>query len=269
MERNFDIELLAPAKDKKCALCAINCGADAIYIGAERFGARKNASNSIQDIQEIIEYAHKFNVKVYVTLNTVLYDNELENASTLIKKLYEIGTDALIIQDFGLLNLDLPPIELHASTQCHNSTIEKISFLEKIGFERAVLARELSIDEIKKIADSTSIELECFIHGALCVSYSGQCYMSYAIGGRSANRGECAQACRKKYTLIDKNNNIIKENSHLLCLKDFNASEYLEKMIDAGVSSFKIEGRLKDELYVKNVVSFYRKKLDEILIKKK
>jgi len=268
MKRNPKIELLAPAKDKNCAITAIDCGADAVYIGASCFGARKNATNSIEDIKEIIDYAHKFNAKVYVTVNTVLYDNELDAVKELIEKLYEIQTDALIIQDFGLLELDLPPIQLHASTQCHNSTLEKVKFLENAGFERAVLARELSVNEIKNIAQNTSIELECFIHGALCVSYSGQCYMSYAIGGRSANRGECAQACRKKYSLVDKNNNIIAQNSHLLCLKDLNASDYLEEMIDAGVTSFKIEGRLKDEIYVKNVVSYYRKKIDEILIKK-
>lgn len=269
MKNNLEVELLAPAKDKNCAFAAINCGADAVYIGAEAFGARKNAGNSIVDIKEIIDYAHKFNVKVYVTINTALYDNELASAKKLVEKLYQIGTDALIVQDFGLLELDLPPIPLHASTQCHNATLEKVKFLENIGFERAVLARELSINEIKTISNNTSIELECFIHGALCVSYSGQCYMSYAIGGRSANRGECAQACRKKYSLIDKNNRKITENSHLLCLKDFNATEYLEEMIDAGVTSFKIEGRLKDENYVKNVVGFYRKKLDEILSGKK
>lgn len=268
MKKNSQIELLAPAKDKECAFAAINCGADAIYIGANAFGARKNAGNSLEDIAEIINYAHKFNVKVYVTINTVLFDNELQAAKDLINNLYKIGTDALIIQDFGLLELDLPPIPLHASTQCHNTTLEKVNFLEKTGFERAVLARELSLEEIKNISQNTSIELECFIHGALCVSYSGQCYMSYAIGGRSANRGECAQACRKKYSLIDSNGNKIAENRHLLCLKDFNATNYLEKLVDAGVTSFKIEGRLKDVNYVKNVVGFYRKELDKILIKK-
>ncbi len=268
MKKNSQIELLAPAKDKECAFAAINCGADAIYIGANAFGARKNAGNSLKDIAEIINYAHKFNVKVYVTINTVLFDNELQLAKELINKLYQIGTDALIIQDFGLLELNLPPIELHASTQCHNSTLEKVKFLEKTGFCRAVLARELSLAEIKNISQNTSIELECFIHGALCVSYSGQCYMSYAIGGRSANRGECAQACRKKYSLIDANGSAIAENSHLLCLKDFNATNYLEDLVDAGVTSFKIEGRLKDVNYVKNVVGFYRKELDKILIKK-
>ena len=268
MKRDFPIELLAPAKDKICAITAINYGADAIYIGANNFGARKNASNTLDDIKEIIDYAHKFNVKVFITINTVLFDDELEQAQNLIKKLYEIKADAIIIQDMGLLELDLPPISLHSSTQCHNSTTEKVQFLEKIGFERAILARELSIEEIKEIAQKTSIEIETFIQGALCVSYSGQCYLSYAIGGRSANRGECAQPCRKKYSLIDKNGKFIAKNQHLLCLKDFNASDYLEELIDAGVSSFKIEGRLKDENYIKNTVSFYRQKLDEIIAKK-
>ncbi len=267
-QRNFKIELLSPAKDKKCAFAAIDCGADAVYIGASDFGARKNAGNSINDIKEIIDYAHIFGVKVYVTINTLLFDNELDSAKKLIEKLYEINTDAIIIQDMGLLELDLPPIPLHSSTQCHNASVEKIKFLENIGFQRAILARELSIEEIKNIAKETTIELEAFVQGALCVSYSGQCYLSHAIGGRSANRGECAQPCRKKYSLIDANDNFIEKDKHLLCLKDFNASDYLEKLIDAGVSSFKIEGRLKDENYIKNTVSFYRKKIDSILVKK-
>ncbi len=262
------IELLAPAKDKNCAFIAINCGADAVYIGAPSFGARKNASNSVEDIKEIVDYAHKFNVKIYVTINTILHDDELEKVQKLIKKLYEIGVDAIIIQDMGLLELDLPPIALHASTQCHNASFEKVKFLENTGFQRTILARELNLDEIKNISENTEIELESFIHGALCVSYSGQCYMSYAIGGRSANRGECAQPCRKKYSLIDKNGTKIAENQHLLCLKDFNAGNYLADLIDAGVTSFKIEGRLKDENYIKNVVSFYRQKIDKILAEK-
>ena len=261
------IELLAPAKDKKCAFAAINCGADAIYIGAIDFGARKNACNSLEDLKEVINYAHKFNVKVFVTLNTILFDNELKNAKKLIEKLYELNTDAIIIQDMGILELDIPPINLHASTQCNNSNIQKIKFLEEIGFQRAILARELSIEQIKNISAQTNIELEAFIHGALCVSYSGQCYLSYAIGGRSANRGECAQPCRKPYSLIDGEGKKIIDKTHLLCLKDLNVSDYLEEMILAGVTSFKIEGRLKDENYIKNTVSFYREKIDNILIK--
>ena len=268
MKRDFPIELLAPAKDKSCAFAAINSGADAIYIGASCFGARKNAGNSLEDINEIVEYAHKFRVKVFVTINTVLFDDELTPAKNLIEKLYKIGVDAIIIQDMGLLEMELPPIPLHSSTQCHNASLDKVIFLEKVGFERAILARELSIDEIKEIGQNTNIELETFIQGALCVSYSGQCYLSYAIGGRSANRGECAQPCRKKYSLIDSKGKKLAENQHLLCLKDFNASSHLEELIDAGVSSFKIEGRLKDENYIKNTVSFYRQKLDEIIAKK-
>ena len=268
MNRNFPIELLAPAKDKKCAFAAINYGADAIYIGAYSFGARKNASNTLDDLKEIIDYAHKFRVKVFVTLNTLLFDDELDTAKKLVQDLYNIGADALIVQDMGLLEMNLPPIALHSSTQCNNTTLEKVKFLEKVGFERVILARELSIDEIKNIAQNTNVEIETFIHGALCVSYSGQCYLSYAIGGRSANRGECAQPCRKKYSLIDSKGQKLAENQHLLCLKDFNASNYLEDLIDAGVSSFKIEGRLKDENYIKNTVSFYRKELDKIIHKK-
>lgn len=266
-ERKYKIELLAPAKDKECAIAAIDCGADAVYIGADGFGARKNAPNTIADLQEITQYAHKFQVKIFVAVNTLLYDDELKSAQELINKLYEIGVDAIIIQDMGILELELPPIALHASTQCHNDSLEKVKFLQEVGFERVILARELSLEEIKYIGNNTSVELESFIHGALCVSYSGQCYMSYAIGGRSANRGECAQPCRKKYSLIDNNEKIIEKNKHLLCLKDFNASDNLEGLIKAGVTSFKIEGRLKDVNYVKNVVSHYRKKLDELIEK--
>ena len=255
------LELLAPAQNYACAIAAINSGADAIYIGAPNFGARKNASNSIEDIEKIINYAHLFNVKVYVTLNTILDDDELIECEKLINKLYEIKADALIIQDFGILRLaldnKLPPIVLHASTQCDNRTIEKIKFLENVNFKRAILARELSIEKIEKIKKNTNIELEHFIHGALCVCYSGQCYMSYYIGKRSANRGECAQACRKKYSLIDKKGNYILKNQYLLSLKDNNLSKHLDKLIKAGIISFKIEGRLKDENYVKNIVLYY------------
>ncbi|MFA6990135.1 MAG: DUF3656 domain-containing protein, partial [Candidatus Gastranaerophilaceae bacterium] len=259
------IELLAPAKDKECALAAINCGADAVYMGYEKFGARANAGNSIEDIKAVIEYAHKFRAKVYITLNTILDDKQLEEAQKLIYKLYDLGADAIIIQDIGLLECDLPPIDLHASTQCHNNSLEKVKFLEKVGFKRAVLARELSLSEIGNICCNTKIETECFIHGALCVSYSGQCYMSYAIGGRSANKGECAQPCRKIFSLIDEKGKIIQKDKHLLCLKDLNLSNHLLQLIEANVTSFKIEGRLKDVSYVKNVVGFYRKKIDELI----
>jgi len=261
------VELLAPAKDKQTAIAAINCGADAVYIGAAAFGARKNVPNSLKDIKELVDYAHKFYAKVYATINTILTNDELIQAEKLIKDLYKIGVDAIIIQDFGILELaangTLPPITIHMSTQCDNRLTEKIKFFEDIGVSRVILARELSLDQINEIMSSTNIEIETFIHGALCVSYSGQCYLSYAIGGRSANRGECAQPCRKKYTLVDETGKIIAKDKHLLNLKDFNASKHIEKLIKAGVKSFKIEGRLKDENYVKNTVSFYRHEIDK------
>ena len=259
------IELLAPAKDKKTAFAAIDCGADAVYIGSPRFGARVNASNSLDDIKEVVEYAHMFRVKVYVTINTIMSDDELKEAVELIYQLYDTGVDAIIVQDMGLLECKLPPIKLFASTQCHNSTLEKVKFLEKTGFSRVILARELSLEEIREIASNTGVEIETFVHGALCVSYSGQCYMSYAIGGRSANRGECAQPCRKKYSLVDSEGVVVAKDKHLLCLRDLNFSSDIKDLIDAGVSSFKIEGRLKDEDYIKNVVGFYRRKIDEVI----
>ncbi len=261
-------ELLAPAKDKETAIIAINSGADAVYIGAPAFGARQAASNSLEDIKELVAYAHKFNVKVYVTINTILKDCELEQAKTIIEKLYEIGVDAVIIQDMGILKLaienKLPPIVLHASTQCNNRTLDKVKFFENIGVSRVILARELSVEQIREICKNTNIEIETFIHGALCVSYSGQCYLSCSIGGRSANRGECAQPCRKKYSLVDDRGNIIAKDQHLLSLKDFNASKYLSDLVNCGVKSFKIEGRLKDSNYVRNVTAYYRQELDKI-----
>ena len=255
------LELLSPAKDLKIAISAINSGADAVYIGASSFGARQGAKNSLEDIKKVIDYAHLFNVKVYVTINTILDDSELIEAKKLIDKLYEIKTDAIIIQDFGLLNLalnrELAPIPIHISTQCNNRTLEKVKFFEEIGAKRVILARELSLDEIQKINKSVNIELEYFVHGALCVSYSGQCYMSDYIGSRSANRGACAQACRKKYSIIDDKNNYLAKNQYLLSLKDNNLSSHLDKLIKSGIISFKIEGRLKDENYVKNITLFY------------
>lgn len=267
------IELLAPAKDKLCAKAAVDYGADAVYIGANEFGARKKAANSVEDIKEIVEYAHKFNVRVYVTINTILTDDEVKKAKELIEKLEVIGVDAIIIQDMGLLDdakckmQSAKCLKFHASTQCDNRTVEKVKFFENAGFSRVILARELSIEQIKEIKKQTNIELETFIHGALCVSYSGQCYLSYAIGGingRSANRGECAQPCRKKYSLVDEQGNFIAKDKYLLCLKDFNASKYIKSLAEAGVSSFKIEGRLKDVNYVKNVVAYYRKLIDDL-----
>lgn len=265
MERknHTKVELLAPAQNLACAKAAIIYGADAVYIGANSFGARKNASNNLEDIKELVNFAHKYNVKIYVTVNTILNDNELKEAEKLINELYKIKVDALIIQDMGLLGLNLPPIELHASTQCNIRTLEKVKFFEDIGIKRAVLARELSLEKIKEIKQNTNIELECFIHGALCVSYSGNCYMSAYIGGRSANRGECAQACRKKYSITDEKGNFIIKDKYLLSLKDLCLKDYIKELVDTGVKSFKIEGRLKDETYVKNVVLYYRKLLDE------
>ena len=261
------IELLAPAKNLESGIAAIKCGADAVYIAAEKFGARISAGNSLEDIEQLIVFAHKYRAKVYITINTLLKDSEIQQAYELIHKLYQIGADAIITQDMGLLELDLPPIPLFASTQANNTTPEKIEFLEKIGFQRVILARELSLEQIKKIRKKTGVELEFFIHGALCVCYSGQCQMSYAIGGRSANRGNCAQPCRKKYSLVDSKNKIISQDKHLLSLKDLNLSVYLENLINAGISSLKIEGRLKDISYIKNIVSYYRQNLDLILDK--
>ena len=259
-------ELLAPAKDKETAIAAIDCGADAVYIGASAFGARKNAGNSIEDIKEVVNYAHKYWARVHVALNTILTDFELNQAFELVKRLTEIGVDAIIIQDMGLLeilmkiNSNLPP--LHMSTQCNNYLTEKVKFFNDIGVSRVILARELSIKQINEIhKENPDLELECFIHGALCVSMSGQCYLSQYIGGRSANRGECAQPCRKKYDVIDEEGNTIAKDIYPLCLKDFKGDKYIEQLKDAGICSFKIEGRLKDINYVKNVVSYYRKLL--------
>ena len=214
------IELLAPAKDKETAIIAIESGADAIYIGSPKFGARQAVGNSLEDIKEVVEYAHKFYVKVHVTINTILTDDELKQAQELIFKLYEIGVDAIIVQDMGIFKLavegKLPPIPIHASTQCDNRTLEKAKFFDDMGISRVILARELSIEQIKEICQNCNAEIETFIHGALCVSYSGQCYLSHYIGGRSANRGECAQACRKKYTLVDEDGKVIAKDKYLL-----------------------------------------------------
>ncbi len=259
------IELMAPAKNYTCGIAAINCGADAVYIGAPKFSARIAAGNSIDDIARLVDYAHFFNVKIHIAINTLLKDDELHAAEKMIKGIYRIGADGIIIQDMGILELDIPPIPIIASTQCHNATPEKVLFLEKIGFQRAILARELSLVEIKKIRTSTAIELETFIHGALCVSYSGQCYLSYALGGRSGNRGECAQPCRNKYSLLKPSGEIIIKDKHLLSLRDLNLSQHIEALMRAGISSFKIEGRLKDECYVKNIVTFYRALLDDLM----
>jgi len=258
------IELLAPAKDKEVGKEAILHGADAVYIGIEGFSARSTAGNTIDDIAELVEFAHLYNTRVYVALNTILFENELPKVERLIWNLYRINVDALIVQDMGILQLNIPPIPLHASTQTDNRSVEKVKFLETVGFSQVVLARELSIEDISEIASQVNVSLEVFIHGSLCVSYSGQCYLSEAITGRSSNRGECAQMCRLPYDLEDADGNIIEKDTHLLSLKDFNQYDNLEELLEAGVSSLKIEGRLKGASYVKNVVSAYRQKLDKI-----
>ena len=268
MSNKRTIELLAPAKNIECGLAAISHGADAVYIGGPKFGAREAAGNSISDIERLASEAHLFDAKVYVALNTILYDDELEQAHKIIFEAYEAGADALIIQDMGILEMDLPPLPLHASTQVHNYHPGKIEFLEKVGFSRVVLARELSIEQIQEIRSRTAIELEAFVHGALCVSLSGQCYLSHAIGGRSANRGACAQPCRKKYSLVDADGRVLISDKHLLSLKDLDLSQSIGELADAGICSLKIEGRLKDVDYVKNITSFYRQKIDSFLEEK-
>lgn len=261
----MQIELLSPAKNLTQGVAAINHGADAVYIGAPAFGARQAASNSVEDIEQLVRHAHTYGARVYVTLNTILYDSELEEAVKLIRQLYNVGIDALIIQDMGLLECDLPPIALHASTQTHNYTPEKVQFLEQAGFRRVILARETSLESMRQIRQQTSVELEAFVHGALCVSFSGQCYLSQYLTDRSGNRGCCTQPCRSKYDLYNASGKLLRSNEHLLSLRDFNASQYLETMIDAGICSFKIEGRLKDEAYVCNLTAYYRRLLDGIL----
>ena len=259
------IELLSPAKNLEVGIAAINHGADAVYIGGPSFGAREKVGNSIEDIETLCRHAALFDAKVYVTMNTLLFDNELEDARKLAYDCWNAGVDALIVQDMALLNMDMPPIALHASTQCHNIDAEKVKFLEDVGFSQVVLARELSIEQIKDIRSKTTVPLEYFVHGALCVSYSGQCYLSHVIGGRSANRGACAQPCRLSWNLENAEGKRLATNRHLLSLRDLNNSKNIEELIDAGISSFKIEGRLKDIDYVKNVTAFYRKTIDEII----
>ena len=260
------VELLAPAKDLICAKEAVNHGADAVYMGAARFGARSAAGNTTADVEKAVNYAHRYGASVYVTLNTLLYDHELSDAVTMTRELYQAGVDGLIIQDIRLLYLRnqrvLPPIPIHASTQMDNATLEKVLFLEKEGFDRVVLARELGLDEMKKIREKTSVPLECFIHGALCVSYSGKCYISQADCGRSANRGDCAQYCRLSYDLEDAQGNVLIKNKHLLSLKDMDRSPVLPQLLDMGINSLKIEGRLKGVDYVKNITAYYRRLLD-------
>jgi putative protease len=259
------VEILAPAKNLYQGMAAINAGADAVYIGAPLFGARTNATNPVEDIAELVRYAHLFKAQVFVVLNTILYDNELATCKELIYELYDIGVDALIIQDMAIMEMDLPPIVIHASTQANNRDPKHVKFLADAGMKRAVLARELNLDQIKDIHEATDIELEFFVSGALCVAFSGNCYMSIAGGERSANRGSCAQNCRLPYNLIDGTGKTLIANSHLLSIKDLDLSDQLPNLIEAGITSFKIEGRLKDIVYVKNNVSYLRKKLDTFL----
>lgn len=259
------LELLSPARDVNIAREAILHGADAVYIGGPSFGARHNAENSVEDIAKLVEFAHLFRARVFVTLNTILHDDELEPARALIHQLYDAGVDALIVQDMGIMELDIPPIEIHASTQCDIRTLEKARFLGEAGFSQLVLARELSLQEIRAIHEAVDTPLEFFIHGALCVAFSGQCYISHAQTGRSANRGDCSQACRLPYTLKDDQGRVVAYEKHLLSMKDNNQSANLRALIDAGVRSFKIEGRYKDMGYVKNITAYYRQRLDEIL----
>ncbi|MFN3544950.1 MAG: peptidase U32 family protein [Thiobacillus sp.] len=261
------LELLAPARDADIGIEAVNHGADAVYIGGPSFGARAAAANDIADIARLVAHAHRFNARVFVTLNTILADDELEPARQQIHRLYDAGVDALIIQDMGLLELDLPAIQLHASTQCDIRTPEKAAFLQDVGLSQLVLARELDLKQIAAIRAALRPEtvLEFFVHGALCVAYSGQCYISHAHTGRSANRGDCSQACRLPYQVTDMEGRIVAHDKHVLSMKDNNQSANLEALVDAGVKSFKIEGRYKDMGYVKNITAHYRRLLDEII----
>ncbi|MED5608128.1 U32 family peptidase [Pseudomonas sp. JH-2] len=259
------LELLSPARDVSIAREAILHGADAVYIGGPSFGARHNACNEVSDIARLVEFAHRFHARVFVTINTILHDDELEPARALIHQLHDAGVDALIVQDLGVLDLDIPPIELHASTQTDIRTLGRAKFLDQAGFSQLVLARELNLKEIRAIADETDAAIEFFIHGALCVAFSGQCNISHAQTGRSANRGDCSQACRLPYTLKDDQGRVVAFEKHLLSMKDNNQSANLSALVDAGVRSFKIEGRYKDMGYVKNITAYYRQRLDGIL----
>ena len=259
------IELLSPARDLACGIAAIEHGADAVYIGAPKFGARAAVGNSLEDIKKLIDYAHQYYAKVYATVNTILYDNELEDARKIITQLDTAGIDAVIIQDMSILEMDIPPVPIFASTQTHNFDPERIKFLADTGIQRIILARELSNEQIRNIHEQTNVDLEFFVHGALCVCYSGQCYLSAETTGRSANRGECSQPCRMEYSLIGNSGEILVKDKYLLSLKDLNLSDHLFELIKSGITSFKIEGRLKDISYVKNVTAYYRKKLDAII----
>ncbi len=260
------LELLAPARNLMVGKLAVMAGADAIYFAGPSFGARQSAGNSIDDLQKMTDFAHLFGVKVYLVLNTILFDEEISQAQKIAQQAFEVGVDAYIVQDWGLVNAGLPPLPIFASTQMDNRTPEHVAFLEELGFKRAILARELSLDQIKKIKTAApKIELESFVSGALCVSYSGRCYFSQASLGRSANRGACAQICRQQFTLRDSQGQIMAHNKFLLSLKDLNLGAKLDDLIASGVTSFKIEGRLKDGAYVANLVSYFRQELDKII----
>ena len=262
---DHQLELLSPAKTAEIGREAILHGADAVYIGGPAFGARHNASNPLADIAGLVEFAHRYRSRIFVTMNTIMHDSELDLARQQIWQLYEAGVDALIIQDMGLLELDLPPIQLHASTQCDIRTVEKARFLGDVGFSQLVLARELTVEQIRRISAEVDTPLEYFVHGALCVAFSGQCYISHADTGRSANRGDCSQACRLPYTLSDGQGRVVAYEKHLLSMKDNDQSRNLEALVDAGIRSFKIEGRYKDMGYVKNITAHYRLLLDDLL----
>ena len=265
MDKPAFIELLAPARDADIAIAAIDHGADAVYMGASHHGARADATNTLDDVRRACDHAHLYGAKIYATVNTLVYDDELMEVERLVHDLYRIGVDALIVQDLALLRLDLPPIALHASTQCDLRTPDKARFLESLGFSQLVMARELTLDEISAIRKVTTVPLEAFVHGALCVSYSGRCAISQVLKGRSANRGECAQLCRLPYDLVDSKGRVLVGGKHLLSLRDLAQHDRVEQMMAAGVSSFKIEGRLKEMGYVKNVVAYYRRAIDKVI----
>lgn len=264
-EKSRIVELLAPAANAEVAMAAIDAGADAVYMGGPAFGARVRAGNSLQDLEKVVRYAHRYAARCFLTLNTLIYEEQMPQALRLAQQAYDMGVDALLIQDMGLIEAGLPPIELHASTQCHITTPQKARFLESVGFKRLVLGRELSLQEIKDIAGSVQAEIETFVHGALCVSYSGQCYMSCYMNGRSGNRGECAQSCRLPYDLQNEKGQVLQQGRYLLSMKDLNADRFMEDLVDAGVNCLKIEGRLKDAVYVRNITAYYRHRLDAVL----
>lgn len=265
MQLRRELELLAPARNLEIGIAATDCGADSLYIAGPAFGAREAAGNSMQDIEKLVRYASKFGTRVFLVLNTIVYESEIKEAERIASQALDAGCSALIIQDLGLLKAQLPPIPLFASTQTNIRSVDQAIMLEKLGFNRLILARELSLEQIREIRASTTIELESFIHGALCVSYSGQCYMSERVAGRSANRGSCVQACRSRYNLEDSKGKILVKDKPLLSLKDLNLGEYIPQLAYSGVSSFKIEGRLKNISYIKNIVRYYRSLLDNFI----